>query len=87
MCCPRNTSGISDFSVAVERERTNLLGVKPDDERRDVDHLLANTDVPLADEDTGVVDGLGEAELVDLGLQTTLHEVLDLWTKIYVELG
>jgi hypothetical protein len=34
--------------------------------------------VPLTDEDTGVVDRLGEAELVDLGLKAALHEVLDL---------
>lgn len=40
-----------------------LLRVETDNERRNVDDLLADTDVPLADEDTGVVDRLGKAEL------------------------
>jgi nucleoside-triphosphatase THEP1 len=35
-------------------------------------------DVALADEDTSVVDGLGETELVDTGLEAALQEVLDL---------
>lgn len=35
-------------------------------------------DVALLDQDTGVVDGLGETELVDAGLQATLQEILDL---------
>ncbi len=32
----------------------------------------------MAEQDTGVVDGLGKAELEDLGLKTTLQKVLDL---------
>lgn len=63
-----------------------LLGVETDDERGDVDNLLANTDVALADEDTGVVDGLGEAELVDASLKAALHEILDLQGKDVIEL-
>ena len=53
--------------IRVERHRlwtreigTHLLRVQSDDERRNVDHLLSDTDVPLPDKDTGVVDGLGE---------------------------
>jgi hypothetical protein len=42
--------------------------------------------VALADEDTGVVDGLGEAELVDAGLETALQEVLDLQGQDVIEL-
>lgn len=45
-----------------------LLRVKTDDERGNVDDLLADTDVALTDQDTGVVDGLGKTEFVDLGL-------------------
>jgi hypothetical protein len=37
-----------------------LLRVQSDDKRGNVDHLLADTDVPLPDENSGVVDGLGE---------------------------
>lgn len=40
----------------------------------------------LADEDTGVVDGLGQAELVDAGLETALQEVLDLEGEHVIEL-
>lgn len=63
-----------------------LLGVKTDDERGHVDDLLADTDVALADEDTGVVDGLGKAELVDTSLEATLKEILDLEGEHVIEL-
>jgi hypothetical protein len=43
-------------------------------------------DVALADEHTGVVDGLGEAELVDASLETALQEVLDLQGQDVIEL-
>ena len=39
----------------------------------------------LPDEDTGVVNGLGQAALEDLGLETTLQEVLDLEGQHVVE--
>lgn len=62
-----------------------LLRVEADDERGDVDDLLADADVALADEDTGVVDRLGKTKLEDLGLETTLKEVLGLEGKNVVE--
>lgn len=40
----------------------------------------------LADEDTGVVDGLGETELVDASLEPALQEVLDLQGQDVIEL-
>jgi hypothetical protein len=43
-------------------------------------------DVTLADQDTGVVDGLGETELVDTGLETTLQEILNLQGQDVIEL-
>jgi hypothetical protein len=43
-------------------------------------------DVALADEDTSVVDGLGETELVDAGLQTALQKVLNLQGQDVIEL-
>lgn len=45
-----------------------LLRVETNDEGGDVDNLLADTDVTLTDQDTGVMDGLSETEFVDLGL-------------------
>lgn len=35
-----------------------LLGVETNDEGRNINNLLANSDVPLTDENTGVVNGL-----------------------------
>ena len=40
----------------------------------------------LADEDTGVVDGLGETELVDAGLETALQEIFSLQGQHVIEL-
>lgn len=40
----------------------------------------------LADEDTGVVDGLSEAELVDAGLEAALQEVLVLQGQDVIKL-
>lgn len=63
-----------------------LLGIEADDEGRHIDHLLADADVALTDQDTGVVDGLGETELVDAGLQAALEEILDLEGQDVIEL-
>lgn len=64
-----------------------LLRVEANHEAGNVDDLLADADVPLVDEDTGVVDRLGEARLEDLGLETTLKEVLELEGEDVVEPG
>ena len=42
-------------------------------------------DVTLANEDTGVVDGLGETELIDASLETTLQEILNLQGQDVIE--
>lgn len=47
---------------------------------------LCIPDVALADEDTSVVDGLGETELVDAGLETALQEILNLQGQDVIEL-
>ena len=81
-----NTTRTSTTKGRAESEINVLLGVETDDEGRNVDDLLANTDVSLADEHTGVVDGLGETELVDTGLQTTFQEILNLQGQHVIEL-
>lgn len=81
-----DTAGTARTEGRVESEIDVLLGVETDNERRNVDDLLADADVALADQDTGVVDGLGEAELVDAGLETTLKEILNLEGKNVIEL-
>ncbi len=63
-----------------------LLGVETDNEGRNVNDLLADADVALTDQDTGVVDGLGKTELEDLGLEATLQEVLNLQGQDVIEL-
>lgn len=63
-----------------------LLRVETDDEGGDVDDLLADTDVALADQNTGVVDRLGKAELVDKSLKAALQEVLSLQGQDVIEL-
>lgn len=63
-----------------------LLGVESDNEGGDIDDLLADADVALADQDTGVVDRLGQAELVDAGLQAALQEILNLQRQHVIEL-
>ena len=63
-----------------------LLGVETDNERGNIDNLLADADVALANQDTGVVDGLGKAKLVDAGLQAALQEILNLQGQHVIEL-
>lgn len=51
-----------------------LLG-QTDEEGGNVDHLLADGDVSLSDEDAGMMCRLGELPLGDLGLQAALEEL------------
>lgn len=81
-----DTTGTSATEWRGQSEVDVLLGVETDNERGDVDDLLSNTDVALLNEDTGVVDGLGETELVDASLKTTLQEILNLQGQDVIEL-
>lgn len=63
-----------------------LLRVETDKEGRHVDDLLANGDVALSDEDTSMVNGAGQAELENLGLETTLQEILNGKSQDVIEL-
>lgn len=83
---PPDAAGPATAEGRRERKVDVLLGVEADDEGRDVDDLLSDADVALADEDTGVVDRLGEPELVHTRLQAALQEVLDLEGEHVVEL-
>lgn len=53
-----------------------LFGGSSDVEGRNGDQLGSNTDVTLSDQDTGVVNGLGKALLVDLGLESAFQQLL-----------
>ena len=52
-----------------------LLTVKANQEGRNVTDLLAHTDVALADQSASMMDGLGQAQPEDLGLQPALHDL------------
>jgi hypothetical protein len=67
------------------RRETHLLGVESNNERGNVDHLLSDSDVPLSDQDSGVVHALGQTALEDLGLQSSLHEILGLQGQDVIE--
>ena len=64
-----------------------LLGVDTDHERRDIDDLLPDADVPLPDQDAGVVDGFSEAQFEDEGLEAALEDVGGGQGEDVVELG
>lgn len=81
-----NATGTATTEGRGEREVDVLLGVETDHERGNVDDLLSDADVTLLDQDTGVVDGLGEAKLVDAGLETALEEIVGLEGKDVIEL-
>jgi len=81
-----DTAGAATTEGRGKSEVNVLLGVETDDERRNVDDLLSDSDVALADQDTGVVDRLGETELPDTGLETTLKEILDLEGQDVIQL-
>lgn len=71
-----DSAGSASSVRRVESKVNVLLGLESDHERRHVDNLLANSDVSLGDEDSGVVDGLGQTKLENLGLQSSLEEIL-----------
>jgi hypothetical protein len=63
-----------------------LLTGSPDVEAGDVDELRSYPNVALANEDTCVVDGFGKALFVDLGLKTTLQQLLSRQLKHEIKL-
>jgi len=97
---PLNTTGSSTTVGRLQGVVDVLLRVETDDERWDVDELLADSDVALTDKNTGVVDRLGESDvsgvrgglrlyhspkLEDLGLQPPLQKVLGLEGQDVIE--
>jgi hypothetical protein len=81
-----NTAGTSTTKWRAQGEIDVLLGIETNNEGGNVNDLLANADVSLTDENTGMVDRLGETELVDARLQTTLQEILNLKGQHVIEL-
>jgi len=80
------SSGSATTEGGVQSEIDVLLRVSADEERGNVDDLLSDSDVSLSDQNTSVVDRLGVTELEDDGLETSLHEVLNLEGEDKIEL-
>lgn len=81
-----DTAGTSTTVGGGQGEVDVLLGVEANDEGGDIDDLLADADVALTDQDTGVVDGLGKTGLEDLGLEAALQEILNLQGQDVIQL-
>lgn len=67
LTCPLTATA----EVRLEREVDGLLRVQTDDERRNFHDLLEDTDLSLADQNAGVIVGLGQSQPEHLGLQAT----------------
>ena len=73
-CESRRTTNEGTLTICLP-----TLGGERQVRHQDWDMRTSNApDVPLADENTSVVNGLGQAALEDLSLEATLQEVLDL---------
>ena len=80
-CESRRTTNEGTLTICLP-----TLGGRRQVRHHDWDMRTSNApDVPLADENTSVVDGLGQAALDDLSLQATLQEVLDLQGQHVIE--
>merc|ERR1719333_1727451 len=83
---PLDTSWSASTEWRLEAEVNVLLRVQADDEGWDVDNLLSDTDMPLSDQNTCMMDRLCKSQLEDLGLETTLQEILNLETENIIKL-
>ncbi len=64
-----------------------LLWGSPDEELVGIDKILANSDVSLVDQHSGLMDGFGlEALLIDSGLESLIEEFVDGKAKDVIEL-
>jgi hypothetical protein len=82
--------GSSELAGSLARsggEGNELFRGASDEERGDINHLFADGDVSLSDEDTGLMDGSGEVSLDNEGLETSFHELVDGQTEHVIELA
>lgn len=63
-----------------------LFRFQSDHERWDADNLLTNSNVSLRNQDSSVVNRLGQTQLVDLGLQSSFQEIFDLQSQDVIQL-
>ena len=82
-----DTSILSSLVDRRSRVLDVILGGGTNNEGGDVNHLFADSNVSLEDEDTSVMDRLCEVTLDDKGLETSFHELRDGQTKHIIELS
>jgi hypothetical protein len=80
-----NSAWSSTSEWGFEAEVDVLLAVESDNVRWNVDDLLSDSDVSLSDQDSGVVNGLGETEFKNLGLESSFHEIFHFKSEDVVE--
>lgn len=81
-----DTTRTSTTKGRAQGEIDVLLGIETNDEGGNIDDLLADSNVSLANKNTGVVNRLCETKLPDTGLQATLQEILNLQRQHVIEL-
>jgi len=82
--------GSSELAGSLARsggEGDELFRGASDEERGDVNHLFADGDVSLSDEDTGLMYGSSEVSLDNEGLESSFHELVDGQTEHVIELA
>lgn len=63
-----------------------LFRFQSNHERWNVDDLLTDSNVSLGNQNSGVVDRLGQTQLVDLGLQSSFQEIFNLQSQDIIQL-
>lgn len=71
----------------VRAEADVAIRVDANEERRNVNHVLANRDVALVDHATSVVNRASRTESENTGLETTIKELLNVEGEESIELG
>jgi hypothetical protein len=72
-----NSAWSSTGQWGFETEIDVFLAVESDNVRWNIDDLFSDSDVSLSDQDSSVVNGFGETEFEDLGLESSFHEIFD----------
>lgn len=81
-----NSTGSASAVRRVVGKVNVLLGLQSHHERWHVDNLLADSNVSLVDQHSGVVDRSGQTQLEHLGLQSSLQKVLGLQGQHVIQL-
>lgn len=81
-----DTAGATASKRRSKSKVNMLLRIETDDKGGNINNLLSDANMALTNEDSGMMDRLGEAELIDTSLETALKEILDLQGKDVIKL-